>query len=162
MQITRKKIIFVDDNVENLSVGKNILKPYYEVYPVPSATRLFNVLEKFIPDLILLDVNMPEMNGYETIQILKADERYAEIPVIFLTAKKDEESELRGFDLGAAEYITKPFSGPLLLRRIANQLLIEHQRRDLLESRTALKYYEDKFGKIMRESIPEKLSALNE
>jgi len=138
-----KKLIIVDDNAANLSVGRNLLKPYYEVFPAPSAAKLFTLLEKFIPDLILLDVNMPEMNGYEAIKKLKADKRYATIPVIFLTAKNDEESEMEGLDLGAADYIAKPFSGPLLIRRIANQLLLDQQKRDLIESRRELQDYAD-------------------
>ena len=141
--MNQKKIAIVDDNAANLAVGRNLLKPYYEVYPVPSAAKLFSILEKFIPDLILLDVNMPDMNGYEAIIKLKSNPQYAEIPVIFLTAKNDEESELEGFDLGAADYVTKPFSGPLLLRRIACQLLLEEQKRDIIKSHAALKDYAD-------------------
>ncbi|MCL2718821.1 MAG: response regulator [Lachnospiraceae bacterium] len=153
---TYKKIIIVDDNAANLSVGRNLLKTYYEVYPAPSAAKLFNIMDKIIPDLILLDVNMPEMNGYEAIKKLKADSRFAEIPVIFLTAKNDEESELEGFDLGAADYITKPFSGPLLLRRIANQLLLEQQKQDLLESQAALQDYAENLEIKVREKTAAK------
>jgi len=131
MQTSNKKIIIVDDNAANLSVGRNLLKSFYEVYPAPSAAKMFEILERVIPELILLDVNMPEMNGYEAIKILKADPRFAEIPIIFLTANSDEESEMEGFDSGAADYVTKPFFGPLLLRRIANQLLIFQQKKDL-------------------------------
>jgi len=151
-----KKLIIVDDNAANLSVGRNLLKPYYEVFPAPSAAKLFNLLEKFTPDLILLDVNMPEMNGYEAIKILKADSRYSSIPVIFLTAKNDEESEMEGLDLGASDYITKPFSGPLLIRRIANQLLIDQQKRDLIESREALQDYADNLEIKVREKTAAK------
>jgi signal transduction histidine kinase len=156
MENTRKKIVIVDDNAANLSVGRNLLKPYYEVYPAPSAAKMFDILEKFIPDLILLDVNMPEMSGYEAIKILKFDPRHADIPVIFLTAKNDEESELEGFDLGATDYVTKPFSGPLLLKRIASQLLLEQQRHDLLESRAALMDYADNLEMKVREKTAAK------
>jgi len=152
---SQKKIIIVDDNAANLSVGRNLLKPSYEVFPVPSASKMFDILEKIIPDLILLDVNMPEMNGYETIKKLKEDSRFSNIPVIFLTAKNDEESEMEGFDLGAADYVTKPFSGPLLLRRIASTLLLDQQKRDLIESRTALQYYTDNLEIKVREKTSE-------
>jgi putative two-component system response regulator len=131
MDNIRHTIILVDDNVSNLTQGKNILQTYYKVYPAPSAARLFKTLENVIPDLILLDIRMPEMNGYEAIKKLKADTRYADIPVIFLTALDDEDSEVEGFDLGAADYITKPFSASLLLRRITKELLIVQQKRDL-------------------------------
>ncbi|MDR0443313.1 MAG: response regulator [Treponema sp.] len=127
----RHKIIMVDDNMTNLTIGRSILKPYYKVYPAPSAANLFEILEKVHPDLILLDIEMPQMDGYEAIKKLKADPRFKAIPVIFLTAKSDENSELEGFDLGAVDYISKPFSGPLLLKRIANQLLIEQQKKKL-------------------------------
>ena len=143
MENIRHKIIIVDDNMANLSMGRNMLKTYYEVYPAPSAEKFFEILENVIPDLVLLDIEMPDMNGYEAIKKMKAIERFAEIPVIFLTAKNDEESELEGFELGAVDYVSKPFSGPLLLKRIANQLLIVQQRNDLLASRAALKDYAD-------------------
>jgi len=156
VQNETKKVIIVDDNAANLAVGRNLLKAFYEVFPVPSAAKLFDVLEKFIPDLILLDVNMPEMNGYEAIKILKADSRFSDIPVIFLTAKSDEESEMEGFDLGAADYVAKPFSGPLLLRRIASQLLLEQQKRDLIVSREALQDYADNLEIKVREKTAAK------
>jgi len=127
----RSKIILVDDIQSNLDQGRNILKPYYDIYPAPSAARLFEMLEKIMPDLILLDIEMPEMDGYETIKILKSDERYNFIPVIFLTAKVDENSEYRGLDLGAADYVSKPFAAPLLLKRIESQLLIVRQTKEL-------------------------------
>jgi putative two-component system response regulator len=131
---TRSTIILVDDNQAELTMGRNIIKEYYNVIPVNSAAHLFEVLEKVMPELILLDIEMPVMNGYETIIKLKSDERFErfkEIPVIFLTAKNDDASELKGFDLGAMDFVTKPFSGPRLLKRIENQLLISRQRAEL-------------------------------
>jgi putative two-component system response regulator len=128
MEINRKTILIVDDNMSNLTTGKNLLKLRHRVFPVPSAARMFEILGQVAPDLILLDIDMPEMNGYEAIQRLKADRRYAEIPVIFLTSKSDEQSEMKGLALGAMDYVFKPFSPPLLLKRIDNQLLIAQQR----------------------------------
>ncbi|MDR2454967.1 MAG: response regulator [Deltaproteobacteria bacterium] len=127
----RRKIALVDDNKANLTMGKNMLRDHYEVYTVLSAAKLFELLEHVRPSLILLDVMMPEMDGYETISILKADPRWADIPVIFLTSKNDEVSELEGLSLGAIDYVIKPFSAPLLLQRIRNQLLIDSQREEL-------------------------------
>ena len=143
MELIRHKIIFVDDNMANLAMGRNMLKTFYEVYPAPSAVKLFELLENILPGLILLDIEMPEMNGYEAIKKIKADPRFCDIPVIFLTAKNDESSELEGFNLGAMDYISKPFSGPLLLKRIANQLLIVQQKKELLASHAAIKDYAD-------------------
>ena len=119
----RHKIVLVDDNLATLEQGKRLLQEFYRVYTVQTAATLFENLEHDIPDLILLDVEMPEMDGFETISRLKGDTRYKHIPVIFLTSKSDEESERKGFSLGAVDYITKPFSGPLLQKRISNQIL---------------------------------------
>ncbi|MDR1309644.1 MAG: response regulator [Deltaproteobacteria bacterium] len=131
MDARRKKIMLVDDNGANLTMGKNMLKEAYEVYPVPSAAKLFEIMEHVTPALILLDVMMPGMDGYEAIRKLKADQRFREIPVIFLTSKNDETSELEGLSLGAIDYVAKPFSAPLLLRRIENHLLLVSQKAEL-------------------------------
>jgi putative two-component system response regulator len=155
MEHTRSKIILVDDNMSNLTQGRNMLKTFYEVYPAPSAAKLFEILENVQPDLILLDIEMPEVNGYEAIQKLKADPRFADIPVIFLTSLDDDSSELEGLDLGATDYVSKPFAAPLLLKRIANQLLIVRQRNDLLASRAALQDYADNLEEKVREKTTE-------
>ena len=131
MENERCKIIMVDDNIATLTMGRNILKQYYKVYPAPSAAKLFELLEKIIPCLILLDIEMPGMSGYEVIKKLKADPSFRDIPIIILTSRSDESSELESFDLGAVDYIAKPFSAPRLLKRIANQLLIIRQKNDL-------------------------------
>jgi len=161
MEDTRYKIIMVDDNVANLTMGRNMLKTFYEVYPAPSAAKLFEILENILPDLVLLDIEMPEMNGYEAIKKLKADARFADIPVIFLTAKNDENSELEGLDLGAVDYLSKPFSASLLLKRIANQLLIVRQKRDLLTSQAALQDYADNLEIKVRHKTQEVLHLQN-
>ncbi|MDR1685133.1 MAG: response regulator [Desulfovibrio sp.] len=131
MQSRRSRIALVDDNTANLTMGKTMLKDAYEVYPCPSAKKLFDILQHVTPDLILLDILMPEMDGYEALRLLKADAHRADIPVIFLTSQSDERSELEGLSLGAIDYVTKPFSAPLLLKRIENHLLIESQKREL-------------------------------
>jgi putative two-component system response regulator len=131
MKKTRQKIMLVDDNMANLAMGRNMLKTFYEVYPAPSAEKLFECLEKVIPDLILLDIEMPEINGYEAIRHLKGVETFADIPVIFLTAKNDVGSELEGLSLGAVDYVSKPFSAPLLLKRIETHLELAAQKREL-------------------------------
>ncbi len=127
----RQTIMLVDDNQANLSIGKNMLKDFYEVYALPSPERLFKFLETITPDLILLDVIMPGMNGFDVIRILKANTRYANIPVIFVTSKAEETDELEGLALGAVDYVTKPFSAAILLKRIENHLLIERQKAEL-------------------------------
>ena len=127
----RQKIMLVDDNKANLTMGKSILDKYYDVFALPSTDKLFQFLKRVTPDLILLDIEMPGMNGYEVLTILKADKHYADIPVIFVTAKTAEADELNGLALGAIDYVTKPFSATLLLKRIENHLLIQKQRAKL-------------------------------
>ena len=139
MKNARYNIMLVDDDKSTMTMGRNMLKTFYKVYPAPSAAKFFEIIENILPDLVLLDVNMPEMNGYETIKKFKADPRFTDIPVVFLTANTDEDSELEGLDLGAVDYIAKPLSGPLLLKRIANQLLLVEKNRELLTAQAALK-----------------------
>ena len=131
MEQVRKKIIMVDDDRTNLTVAKNTLSARYDVFTVPSGEKLFTLLEKVTPDLILLDVEMPEMDGYEVIKTLKTSASTNAIPVIFLTARIDPENEVKGLSLGAVDYITKPFSRQLLLQRIELHLQLESQRLEL-------------------------------
>ena len=129
-----KKIIFVvDDNSTNLTVAEDALADIYQVIALPSAAVMFKALDKFNPDLILLDIDMPDMNGFEAMEKLSADERYKNIPVIFLTGLNDSASEAHGIELGAVDFIMKPFSEPVLLNRIKNHLFID----DLIRKRTA-------------------------
>lgn len=127
----RKKIFLVDDNATNLTVGKNALRDKYDTLTIPSGQKLLSLLQTLHPDLILLDVNMPDMDGYEVIERLKANDKTADIPVIFLTAKDDMDSELKGLTLGAIDYISKPFSPPLLRKRIDTHLLVFEQQQRL-------------------------------
>ncbi|MDR0495734.1 MAG: response regulator [Treponema sp.] len=128
MTSNRKKIIVVDDNHENLSSLKNTLKGLYEVYPCLSPLKMFDLLEHIQPDLIMLDVEIPGMNGYEAAKKLKSSDKFRQIPVIFLTSMDDAKSEIEGLDIGAIDYIHKPFVAPLLIRRIQTHLsLIDHQ-----------------------------------
>ncbi|MDR1669068.1 MAG: response regulator [Oscillospiraceae bacterium] len=127
----RQTIMLVDDNQANLNIGKTMLKGSFEVYALPSAERLFKFLETVTPDLILLDIAMPGMNGFDVMRILKADARYTDIPVIFVTSKSEEMNELEGLELGAVDYVTKPFSAAILLKRIENHLLIQKQKAEL-------------------------------
>ena len=138
MKLKRKKIVIVDDNASYLSVVRVLLKSYYDVYPAPSAFKLYEIIEKHIPDLVLLDVNMPEVSGFEAIAVMKENPRFKDIPVVFLTAKDDEDSAVKGLDLGAADYVTKPFTGPLLLKRISNILYIEQLKRELQSSNATI------------------------
>ena len=118
MENTRKKIMLVDDDPDARQQGRAILKDYFEVYPLPSANKLFEVLGKFLPDLILMDIQMPGSDGFETIKRLKSNLRYKHIPVIFITASKDKKTVLKGSSLGAAGFILKPFTADDLFEHV--------------------------------------------
>ncbi|MDR0387639.1 MAG: response regulator [Treponema sp.] len=122
-----KRVILVDDNPVNLMVGANILQGLYQVSTVSSGEKLFRILDTVKPDMILLDIDMPVMNGFDIIQRLKAESRTADIPVIFLTADNNIDYEARGFALGAADFIIKPYYPPLLRKRIELHLLADSQ-----------------------------------
>jgi len=117
-----KTIFIVDDNDTNLMAAKTALDGTYKTFALPSADKMFKLLEKITPDLILLDVDMPEMDGFQAMSALKSDEKLKPIPVVFLTAKHDAESEIRGFEMGALDFINKPFSAPVLIKRIETHI----------------------------------------
>jgi putative two-component system response regulator len=126
-----KTIFVVDDSDTNLSMAEEALERYYRVMTVPSGQKMFSLLEKIIPDLILLDIEMPEMNGFEAIRLLKANALWAGIPVMFLTGRTDSSVEVHGFELGAVDFVGKPFSTPVLLNRVRTHLNIDeiiHER----------------------------------
>jgi putative two-component system response regulator len=133
MASNRELIIIVDDNLANLQVGKDALSSTYRVLTIASAPKMLEMVGCFPPALILLDVDMPEMSGYDAIKILKSRAETRDIPIIFLTGMTDAASEITGLDLGAVDYIVKPFSPPLLHKRIELHLLLESQRRTLLD-----------------------------
>jgi len=132
MSAERKTIFVVDDNLTNLTVAKSVLGDAYNISTISSGERLFKMLERSIPDLILLDISMPGMSGYDVIKVLKSNSKTFDIPVVFLTALDSEEIEYEGLSLGAIDYITKPFSPPLLLKRIEVHLLVESQKKELV------------------------------
>jgi class 3 adenylate cyclase len=141
MASEKELLILVDDNPANLRIGKNVLESQYVVATAPSAAKMFSLLEDNRPALILLDIGMPEMDGYEAIKILKSKPKTKDIPVIFLTAKNESGDELEGLSLGAIDYITKPFQPPLLLKRIEVHLLVSSQRKTLEKQAADLRYF---------------------
>jgi putative two-component system response regulator len=131
MDNKKQLIILVDDNPANLQAGRNVLVEKYAVATAPSAAKMFELLETNRAALILLDIDMPGMSGYEAIRILKSRDETKDTPVIFLTAKTESGDELEGLSLGAIDYITKPFQPPLLLKRIEVHLLVSSQKKTL-------------------------------
>ena len=116
----KKTIFIVDDSLTNLSIAEEALEKHYDVMTMTSAANMFTILEKVRADLILLDISMPEMNGFDAIKLLKSSKQYAEIPVIFLTAMSDSYNEAYGKELGAVDFIVKPFSDLFLLERVGH------------------------------------------
>ncbi|MDR0984384.1 MAG: response regulator [Ruminococcus sp.] len=141
MEEKLKKIMLVDDSESNLTVGKKLLMDKYHVFTIPTGMKLFVLLEKVIPDLILLDIEMPEMNGYEVIKRLKSDDKYKDIPVIFVTSKTERDDEEKGFALGAVDYINKPFSPSILQKRIEIHLNMSEQAHVLSKKATELEFF---------------------
>jgi len=127
----QKTIFVVDDNDTNLQAAKEALKSHYRVLTLPSAFKMFTMMEKITPDLILLDIEMPEMDGFEALSRLK--ETKSVVPVVFLTSLHDADVEVKGFQLGVVDFITKPFSAPVLINRIKTHLDID----ELIRERTA-------------------------
>jgi putative two-component system response regulator len=117
-----KTIFIVDDNETNRMAAKQALDGTYKSFALPSATMMFKLLEKITPDLILLDVDMPEMDGFEAMARLKADEKLKAVPIVFLTAMNDVKTEIKGFEMGALDFLYKPFSPPVLIKRIETHI----------------------------------------
>lgn len=118
----KKVIMVVDDTPGNLAHAREVLEEKYKVIPVKSGEAAIAALNKVRPDLVLLDIEMPGMDGFETIRKIKSNSIYQQIPVIFLTSHTDKDNEIRGFSEGAVDFIMKPFVPEIMLVRIEAQL----------------------------------------
>lgn len=155
-------ILVVDDNVINLQLIRGLITPYgYKGRFVVSARRALDSIKISCPDLILLDITMPEINGFEFCEMLKSDTKTAEIPIIFLSALDGEKDIVKGFELGGVDYITKPFKEEVLLARVATQLNQKNLREDLASSNTLLKteIKKRKQAQIVTEKSEQRLNA---
>lgn len=122
-------VLVVDDLPQNLDVMKGILLPEYDVRLTTKPKSVMNIAKAVKPDIILLDIMMPEVNGYQVCQQLKADPETQGIPVIFVSAMTDVKDEQKGFDLGAVDYITKPVVEAIVKARVNTHLLLSDQMR---------------------------------
>lgn len=127
----RHNVLIVDDDATNLRLLQEILKENYKIFAAPSGERALAFLQKQTPDLILLDVEMPGMSGYEVIGRLKADPALRDIPVIFLTAQEGRDKEEQAFRLGAVDYILKPISAGVVTARVQLHLELETYKKRL-------------------------------
>lgn len=145
----RATVLVIDDTPDNLELMQALLRDHYKVKGANHGARGLQIAASDTPpDLILLDVMMPDMDGYQVCKRLKADPRTRTIPVIFLTAKTEQEDEEMGFALGAVDYITKPISPPLLLARVRAHLALKasadflKDKAEFLESEVARRTHE--------------------
>ena len=132
MQPSKSQILVVDDTPENVDVLSGILRDQYQIKVALNGAKALAIARSDSPpDLILLDVMMPDMDGYEVCRQLQLEDRTRGIPVIFVTAKAEVDDETRGFELGAMDYITKPISPPVVLARVRTQLALRRSRQEL-------------------------------
>lgn len=142
-------LLIVDDTPDNITVLSAILREHYRIKVANSGAKAIEIANAFPPDLILLDVMMPELDGYETCRRLKASERTRDIPIIFVTARSHIEDERRGLLLGAVDYISKPVSPPVVQARVATQLRLRATTAQLQEK-----------NHVLRQSLQQRTDAL--
>lgn len=142
------KVMIVDDNMTNLIMAKKALENEYEIVPVSSGETALEFLSDMPepPDLILLDVDMPKVNGFQVISEIKCSEKLNNIPVIFLTAQDDDTTEVEGFFLGATDYIKKPYTTALLRKRLDVHI-------QLLEQQKQLKEYNENLARTVQDKV---------
>jgi DNA-binding response OmpR family regulator len=127
-------ILIVDDVPQNLQVmGNFLIGKDYDIYMAASGQKALEMANKIWPDLILLDVIMPEMDGFQVCQELKAKAETKDIPVIFLTAKTQMEDILKGFEVGAVDYVTKPFNKKELLARVSTHVALRSAQKKIVK-----------------------------
>ncbi len=147
----RRMLLVIDDSPIIHKIVKEVLKDVCDVESAHTASEAFAFLDREKPDLILLDVEMPEKTGFETIQELKQNPAYEDIPVIFLTAQNDMSFELKAFELGAVDFITKPFMPPLLIKRVLLHLELAAHREFLVNSSKQLQIMVEEKTEIIKE-----------
>ena len=137
--MTQGDIFVIDDNPINLNLLAHLLRERgYQVRIATSGRRGIVAVRTSVPDLIMLDITMPEMNGYEVCQQLKADDQLRDIPVIFISALDDALDKVKAFEVGGVDYVTKPFQIEEVLARIENQLRISQLQKELRETNNQL------------------------
>jgi len=156
-----EQLLLVDDNVTNLQVLHQTLDGRgYKLLVAKSGASALAIAAKAKPSLILLDIMMPEMDGYEVCQQLKSDPELKDIPIIFLSALTDTKDKVKGLDLGAVDYIAKPFQPEEVIARVNTHLTISSLKRDLAEKNQELQSVNDILEERVRKRTAE-LTALN-
>ena len=129
----KNSVLIVDDEKSNLEILISILSPDYTVYMTKSGTAALEMADKYLPDIILLDILMPDINGFDVLKTLKASDRTRNIPVIIITGLDSIKDEEKGLDLGGADFIHKPFSMKVVKSRVRNQIQLVNQIRELVQ-----------------------------
>jgi len=130
----KDKILIIDDEKSNILYLNNILGEDYEIFTARNGPDAISLAEEFLPDLILLDIIMPGMDGYDVFEALKESDVTRDIPVIFITGLSGIDSEAKGLSLGASDYITKPFNDDVVRLRVKNQMKIVAQMKTINKS----------------------------
>lgn len=124
-------ILIVDDDLINIEILNAVLEEEYDIIFATSGKQALELARKYQPDLILLDVIMPSMDGYAVCEYLKADKKTSSIPVIFITGLADMEAEIKGLQVGAIDYVTKPINPPIVQMRVRNHIELQRARKSL-------------------------------
>ncbi len=133
-------ILIVDDIAKNIQLIANVLKEFnYNLFFARNAYEAYDVLEKNTINLILLDVMMPEVDGFSAAKVIKSNDKDKDIPIIFITAKNDDESILKAYEVGGVDYITKPFRNVEFITRVRTHLEIAHLNQKLKDQASAMK-----------------------
>ncbi len=159
MNDKKHTILVVDDNPNNLRVLCDLLeKQGYRTRPEISGQGALDNVSKINPDLILLDIRMPDIDGYQVCENLKRNNKVSDIPVIFISAASEMSDIMRGFDVGGVDYITKPFEAKIVLLRVKNHLNLYATKRELIEANSALKDVQEN----LEETVSRKTWALSQ
>ncbi len=131
-QEKKARVLIIDDNASNIQIVGTLLKNEgYQIYVANNGLQAINIVEEILPDLILLDIMMPGMDGIETSKRIKKNSQTREVPIIFITAKSDVQDVVRGFESGGSDYITKPFQAPVLLARVRTHVALWQKTKQL-------------------------------
>ena len=139
MASKNKRVLIVDDVPRNIDLLKDILSEQYHVQVAKSGLLALNIIDRCLPDIILLDIMMPDMNGFEVCERLKSNPKTQDIPVIFLTAVTDPQHEQKGFDVGCVDFITKPITPLTTLARVSTHLKLAEENlrnKQIIDDRT--------------------------
>jgi diguanylate cyclase (GGDEF)-like protein len=167
METTRKNtLLIVDDDNSSLMMLSHILEKEYTIRVAPDGASAIRIAEKYVPDLILLDIIMPEMDGYQVFKELYNSEKTTHIPVIFITGLNNNNDEKKGLEMGAVDYISKPFDDTIVKLRVHHQIRIVNQLRtiehlSMMDQLTGIanrRNFDNRlraeWGRAMRENIP--------